>query len=128
MDNNNFFSIDRLIEFGMSMAVAQQMVQTMNQTMQNMYIPGTMNPMTQAQSPQAATMPQPLPQVFYAIIGGNSVGPLSETEVMKLISSKQITKDTYIWKPGMSEWQTVENTPEVLKLVLLAPPAFNQPK
>lgn len=128
MDNNNFFSIDRLIEFGMSMAVAQQMVQTMNQTMQSMYIPGTMNPMTQAQSSQTAPMPQPLPQVFYVVINGNSVGPLSETEVMKLISSKQITKDTYVWKPGMSEWQTVENTPEVLKLVLLAPPAFNQPK
>lgn len=128
MNNNNFFSIDRLIEFGMSMAVAQQMVQTMNQTMQSMYIPGTMNPMTQAQSSQVAPMPQPLPQVFYVIVDGNSVGPLSETEVMKLISSKQITKDTYVWKPGMSEWQTVENTPEVLKLVLLAPPAFNQPK
>ena len=128
MDNNNFFSIDRLIEFGMSMAVAQQMVQTMNQTMQSMYIPGTMNPMTQAQPSQATPMPQPLPQVFYVVINGNSVGPLSETEVMKLISSKQITKDTYVWKPGMSEWQTVENTPEVLKLVLLAPPAFNQPK
>ena len=128
MDNNNFFSIDRLIEFGMSMAVAQQMVQTMNQTMQSMYIPGTMNPMTQAQLSQAAPMPQPLPQVFYVVINGNSVGPLSETEVMKIISSKQITKDTYVWKPGMSEWQTVENTPEVLKLVLLAPPAFNQPK
>ena len=128
MDNNNFFSIDRLIEFGMSMAVAQQMVQTMNQTMQSMYIPGTMSPMTQAQSSQTAPMPQPLPQVFYVIVDGNSVGPLSETEVMKLISSKQITKDTYVWKPGMSEWQTVENTPEVLKLVLLAPPAFNQPK
>lgn len=128
MDNNNFFSIDRLIEFGMSMAVAQQMVQTMNQTMQSMYIPGTMNPMTQAQHSQAAPMPQPLPQVFYVIINGNSVGPLSETEIIKLISSKQITKDTYVWKPGMSEWQTVENTPEVLKLVLLAPPAFNQPK
>jgi hypothetical protein len=128
MDNNNFFSIDRLIEFGMSMAVAQQMVQTMNQTMQSMYIPGTMSPMTQVQPSQAAPMPQPLPQVFYAVIGGNSVGPLSETDVIKLISSKQITKDTYVWKPGMSEWQTVENTPEVLKLVLLAPPAFNQPK
>ena len=128
MDNNNFFSIERLIEFGMSMAVAQQMVQTMNQTMQSMYIPGTMNPMTQAQSSQTAPMPQPLPQVFYVIVDGNSVGPLSETEVMKLISSKQITKDTYVWKPGMNEWQTVENTPEVLKLVLLAPPAFNQPK
>lgn len=126
MDDKYFFSVDRLVEFGMSMAIAQQMVQTMNQTMQNMYIPGTMNPMQQPLQP--ASMPQPLPQIFYAIIGSNTVGPLSEAEVIKLIASKQITKDTYVWKPGMSEWQTVEHTPDVLKLVLLAPPAFNQPK
>lgn len=128
MENNSFFSIDRLVEFGMSMAMAQQMVQMMNQTMQNMYIPGTMNPMQQAQPPQSASVPQPLPLIYYAIIDNNSVGPLSETEVLKLIASKQITKDTYVWKPGMSEWQTVERTPEVLKLVLLVPPEFNQSK
>ena len=126
MDDNYFFSVDRLVEFGMSMAIAQQMVQTMNKTMQNMYIPGTMNPMQQPSQP--ASMPQSLPQIFYAIIGNNTVGPLSEAEVIKLIASKQITKDTYVWEPGMSEWQTVEHTPDVLKLVLLAPPAFNQPK
>ncbi len=126
MDDNYFFSVDRLVEFGMSMAIAQQMVQTMNKTMQNMYIPGTMNPMPQHSQP--APMQQSLPQIFYAFIGGNTAGPLSEAEVIKLIASKQITKDTYVWKPGMSEWQTVENTPDVLKLVLLAPPAFNQPK
>ena len=45
MDSNSFFSIDRLVEFGMSLAVAQQMTQMMNQTMQSMYVPGAMNPM-----------------------------------------------------------------------------------
>ncbi len=124
MDNNYFFSIDRLVEFGMSMAVAQQMVNMMNQSMQNMYIPGTMNPIPQPQPSQKAALPQPLPDIFYVIIDGNSVGPLSETEIMKLIASKQITKDTYVWKPGMTKWETIEHSPEVLKLVLLAPPAF----
>ena len=123
MDNNNFFSIDRLVEFGMSMAVAQQMVNSMNHTIQNMHIPGAMNPMQ-----QTGTTPQnlPQPQVFYAIIEGNSVGPLSDAEVIRLIADKRITKDTLVWKPGMKEWQPVEKTPEVLKLVLLTPPAIPQ--
>lgn len=30
MDDNSFFSIDRLVEFGVGMAVANQMVRTMN--------------------------------------------------------------------------------------------------
>lgn len=31
MDDNSFSSIDRLMEFGMSMGIAQQMINTMNQ-------------------------------------------------------------------------------------------------
>ena len=46
MDNNSFFSIDKLVEFGMGMAIAQQMVQTMNKSMVDMHIPGAMNPMS----------------------------------------------------------------------------------
>ena len=38
--DNNFNSIDRLVEFGMGMAVAQQMVNTMNYAMSNMKVPG----------------------------------------------------------------------------------------
>lgn len=121
MDNDSFFSMDRLIEFGMGLAVSQQMVQMMNQTMQNMHVPGAMNPM---QNQQNNT--QSLPNIFYAVIDGNSVGPLSESEVIKLISNKQITKDTFVWRPGMTDWQKAESTPEVLKLVLLAPPTFNK--
>lgn len=121
MDNDHFFSIDRLVEFGMSLAVSQQMVQMMNHTMQNMYIPGAMAPMQNQQNNA-----QTLPNIYYAIIEGSSAGPLSESEIIKLISNKQITKDTYVWKPGMTDWQKVESTPEVLKLVLLAPPVFNK--
>ena len=33
MDNNDFFSLDRLLEFGLGMGMAQQMINTMNQSM-----------------------------------------------------------------------------------------------
>ena len=40
MDDSHFFSIDRLIEFGMGMAIAQQMVGSMNNAFQNINTPG----------------------------------------------------------------------------------------
>ena len=115
MDNNSFYSIDRLVEFGMSMAMAQQMVKTMNQTMQSMYVPGAMNPM------QA-----PAPKAFHAVLDGKQAGPLSEQEMSRLITEHKVTKETLVWCPGMPSWQPVEKVPEVLRLVALAPPPINQ--
>ncbi|MBQ5992736.1 MAG: DUF4339 domain-containing protein [Bacteroidales bacterium] len=112
---NSFFSIDRLIEFGMGIAVAQQMVRMMNETMQNMYVPGTMNPM------------QPSPNnIYYVIMDGQQSGPYTESELARLIGQKKVTKDTYIWKPGMTDWQTAERLPDVLRLVALTPVPFNK--
>jgi hypothetical protein len=42
MNEDSFFSMDRLVEFGMGMVIAQQMVKTMNQSITNMHIPGAM--------------------------------------------------------------------------------------
>lgn len=36
----------------------------------------------------------------------------------------RLAKDSYVWKPGMPQWQIAKNTPEVLRLVALAPPPF----
>ena len=115
MSENNFYSMERLIEFGMGIAVAQQMIKTMNDAMQNMHIPGTMNPM------------QATPQTFYyAMLDGKQAGPFSEQELSRLISEKKIVKETYIWKPSMPDWELAEKLPEILKLVALAPPPFEQ--
>lgn len=115
MNDDSFFSINRLVEFGMGMAVAQQMVNSMNSAMTNMHIPGSINQM------QTST-----PQFYYAMIDGNQAGPFSEQELSSLISEKKIVKETYIWKPGLANWEFAEKLPEILKLVALAPPPFNQ--
>jgi hypothetical protein len=112
-DERSFFSMDRLIEFGMSMAVAQQMTNTMNQTMRNMHIPGAGNPMAPAQKTELA---------YYVMIDGKQAGPFCETEIGRLINEKKISKETYIWHTGLKQWQTAENIPAVLRLVALAPP------
>ena len=114
MENSSFYSIDRLVEFGMSLAVAQQMTRTMNQTMREMYIPGTMSP-----------MPSSLPQVYHVVLEGQQAGPFTEQEVMRLIADHRITKETLVWIPGMPAWQAVEKVPQVLRLVSLTPPPIN---
>jgi len=117
MDDSNFFSINRLVEFGMGMAVAQQMVKTMNHSMTNMHVPGAMNPMEKPQQ-----------KFFYAMIEGKQAGPFSEQELARLIADKKVVKETYIWMPSLTGWKMAEQIPEVLKLVALAPPPFQQNK
>ena len=111
MNDQNFFSIDRLVEFGMSAAIAQQMVQSMNQNMRNMYVPGSIQ-----------SMPQPVPAVFYVAIDGKQTGPLNEAELARLITQKQVNKDTLAWMPGMTAWQPIEQVPAILKVIALTPP------
>lgn len=114
MDNNSFFSLDRLVEFGLGMSVARQMVNVMNESMQTMYVPGVQNEMQPASS-----------KIYYVAIDGNSVGPLNDSELMQLIAQKKINKSTLVWMPGMSCWKAIENVPEVLKVVALIPPPLN---
>ena len=114
-DENSFYSMDRLVEFGMGMAVAQQMVKTMNETMSTMHIPGAGNPMNP---------PAPPRLVYYAMLDGKQAGPFSETELARLINEKKLSKETYVWHTGLREWKTAENVPEIVRLVALAPPAI----
>jgi hypothetical protein len=101
----------------MGMAVAQQMVNTMNSTMTNMHVPGSMNPMLTT-----------APQFYYAMIEGKQAGPFSEQELSRLIAEKKVVKETYIWMPSLPNWKMAEQIPEVLKLVALSPPPFQQNK
>lgn len=115
MNDNNFFSVDRLVEFGMGMAMAQQMVGMMNQTMQQMYVPGSIQ-----------SMPKPVKPIFYVGIDNQPVGPLDEAQLTQLVLQKRINKDTLAWMPGMPAWKPIEQVPEVLKVIALTPPPMNQ--
>ena len=111
MDNSNFYSIDRLVEFGLSLAISQQMVSSMNQAIKQMYIPGSIASM-------------PLPNVFYLAIDNKPVGPLGEFDFMKMVESGKATKDTLGWMPGMQSWQPIASIPAMLKVIALTPPSL----
>ncbi len=49
---DNFNSVNKLIEFGMSLAIAQQMVKYMNEATTNMKIPGTFQNLMQPKLPK----------------------------------------------------------------------------
>ncbi|MBB1077279.1 DUF4339 domain-containing protein [Rhodoferax sp. 4810] len=113
MDHDNFFSIDRMVEFGLGMAVAKQMTESMNLAMQNTHIPGLNTPMIRI-----------APKFYHAMLDEKAAGPFTEQEMSRLITEGRLTKNTYVWHPGMAKWETIENVPDVLKLVALAPPPF----
>lgn len=111
MNDNFYYSLDKLVDFGLNLAVAQQMVQSMNSTISNMTVPGVNNPM------------QPNKEsVYYVAINGKAEGPYSATELARLVVDGKVVKETYIWKPGMTKWDLAENLADVLQLVALVPP------
>jgi hypothetical protein len=112
MDDSNFFSIDKLIEFGLGMAMSKQMVESMNQTIANMQIAGTMN-LNQINNDVT---------LYYFVLEGKSIGPFSIQETISLVQQKKITKDTLAWKPGYPSWMKIENDPFLLKYIALQPP------
>ena len=67
-------------------------------------------------------MPTNADTIYFAVIDGKQSGPYSLTELSRLISEKKIVKETYIWKPGMAQWELAENVSEVLRLVAIMPP------
>lgn len=121
MNDNNFFSVDRLVEFGMGMAMAQQMVNMMNQSMRQMYVPGSIQSMPQPK-------PQQQPNIIYLGVDGQQVGPLNESEIITLVNNRRINKDTLAWMPGMPAWKPIEQVPEILKIIALTPPPINTPE
>lgn len=114
--STDFSSIDKLVEFGMGMAVAQQMISTMNSAMNNMQVAGV-NAGTTGQSGTAS--PAAVSKTWYAVINDRQVGPLNQGDLSTLIQNSNITDATLMWCPGMSGWQLASNIPEVYKLFLL---------
>lgn len=112
MDDNSFFSVDKLVEFGLGMAMAQQMVGMMNQSMHQMFVPGSIQ-----------TMPSPPPvSHIYVALNGSPVGPLTEETFGQMVINKKVSKDTLAWLPGMVSWKTIGEIPSLLKIIALTPP------
>jgi hypothetical protein len=114
MNNDNFFSIDRLVEFGLGVGIAQQMVSSMNHVMANTQVPKVLGVGVSGG------------YQYFVVLNEKKAGPFNEVELSRLITDGKLNKDTFVWRHGMSNWDVPENIPDVLKLIALTPPPLPQ--
>jgi hypothetical protein len=83
---------------------------------------GMMNQMTGAVN-QPQNTPPPLPvESFFIALNGQQAGPFKMTELLQLVNSNQISKETLVWKSGMTAWEKAENVTEFSTLFNQVPP------
>ncbi|MBO5216901.1 MAG: DUF4339 domain-containing protein [Alistipes sp.] len=104
---NDFSSLERLMEFGMSMAVAQQMIATMNHSIGSMTVPGVNQPFCEQVE-------------YYAVIDGKQAGPFTEENLQQLAQKGTLASDTLMWHRGLSGWRRACDIPVANKWLLLS--------
>lgn len=111
-DGNSMNPAGMMTGMMMGGAMGQQMagmMQNMGQQMQ-----GAMN------------TPPPMPSVQYHVsINGAQSGPFNLQELKMMAQSGQITRQTYVWKQGMANWDFAGNVAELASI--FAPPAPGTP-
>jgi len=94
---------------GMGFAMANQMGQSMTSPPQ--------------QQPPAAT-PPPLPQTpqFHVAIDGTQAGPFDISALKQHIQSGKLTRETLVWRQGMTGWTAAGQVEELTTLFGAVPP------
>lgn len=105
----DFSSLDKLMEFGLGLGLAQQMMRTVEYSLNSMTVPGVGNGVASL----------PTAQQYYAIVNGAQSGPLSTNEVNQMVLMGHINVDTLMWTPGLPAWCQARDIPEVYKIILL---------
>lgn len=109
--NNNVYSIDKLIEFGMTSAVAKQMVDSMSTIVKNS---NSIIDMTQLHSQNQ--------NVYFLVVDNKPSGVYFLSDIIKMINEKKISNNTLAWKKGMLKWEKIEKFPEIIELIAIQPP------
>lgn len=78
---------------------------------------GMMNTLGQTPPP-----PPPPPTTFHIAYNGQQSGPFSIDQLKLMITSNQLTKNHYVWRAGMADWQLTTNVPEISSLFGSIPP------
>lgn len=115
----DFSSLDKLMEFGLGLGIATQMMNTMNTVIARTAMPGVgINPGMTATPGQEKPRVTPCEE-YYVVYDEKVAGPLTEHEMSKLIREGIVGRRTFCWKPGLSSWMPAEDIPDVNKLLLL---------
>jgi len=88
---------------------------------------GMMNNMGQTMQ-QAMNTPPPIPNVmFHVSVNGAQAGPYNMQQMQQMAQSGQLTRQTYVWKQGMANWDFAGNVPELAGLFAPPPPSGATP-
>ncbi len=90
------------IGMGMGFAMANQMSQSMNQNKNN-------------------DGPPPLPG-FHVAVNGAQQGPFQTDALKQMVQQGTLTRDSLVWKPGMTAWQKAGEVAELKAILDSAPP------
>jgi hypothetical protein len=77
------------------------------------------------QAPSGAGVPPPLPGAgaqFFAALAGAQAGPFDLTVLAAKIRSGELTRQTLVWRNGMSGWAAAESVSELQSLFAQVPP------
>lgn len=88
---------------------------------------GMMNNMGQTMQ-QAMNTPPPMPNVmFHVSVNGAQAGPYNMQQMQQMAQNGQLTRQTYVWKQGMANWDFAGNVPELAGLFAPPPPSGATP-
>lgn len=76
-----------------------------------------------AQQAQQPMSPPPPPTTQYMIANnGNQLGPYTIPQMEQMVQNGSLTKDTYVWKSGMNQWELAGNVSELVSIFTQTPP------
>lgn len=113
MDDQSKLSVDHMVEMAMGLSMASLFSQALNSAFAN------------STAQQQAPLNTPA-KYIYAILDGKQQGPFSPGEIVAFIQSGHLTRETYMWKPGMPEWKLAKDITDIGPVADAFPPATPQ--
>lgn len=88
-------------------------------------IAGVMNNMMGGINQQATpgAIPPPIPTALYHVaVNGQATGPFDISALAQMVTAKQLTADSLVWRNGMAQWEKAANVDELKSLFIIIPP------
>ena len=76
---------------------------------------------SQGTTPTGTTMPPPLNTQYFVAVNGQQTGPFSIQQLQQMITTGQLTMQSFVWKQGMVQWDIAANVQELSSLFGMPP-------
>ncbi|MDD2385225.1 MAG: SPFH domain-containing protein [Bacteroidales bacterium] len=103
---------------GMGLAMANTMMTNMNQSNQQ-----------QQPQQQGGGAPPPMPPAltYFAVVNGQQSGPYDVNTLKQMAANGSLSKDTLVWRDGMTNWTAAGQVPEMTQVFGATPPPLPPP-